>query len=54
MNPFDLPTSPLDKLFEDWNRIFPQPYDKRTVNPYTRTRVILMNGTEFESVWFTH
>ena len=54
MNPFDLPTSPLDRLFEDWNRIFPQPYDKRTVNPYTRTRLILMNGTEFESVWFTH
>ncbi len=54
MNPFELPTSPLDKLFEDWNQLFPQPYDKRTVNPYTRTRVILMNGTEFESVWFTH
>ena len=54
MNPFELKTSPLDKLFEDWNRLIPQPYDKRTVNPYTRTRVILMNGTEFESVWFTH
>ena len=32
----------------------PKPYDKRTVDPYTRTRVILMNGTEFENVWFTH
>ena len=27
-----------------------QPYDKYTVDPYTRTRVILMNGIEAESI----
>ena len=30
-----------------------KPYDKETVDPYTRVRIILMNGTEFESVWNT-
>lgn len=30
------------------------PYDKQTVDPYTRLRVILMNGTEFESVRLGH
>ncbi|HEX7095656.1 MAG TPA: hypothetical protein VF183_07220 [Acidimicrobiales bacterium] len=32
----------------------PEPYDKATVDPYTRTRVILMNGIEVESVLFSH
>lgn len=54
MNPFELPAVPLERLVEDWTQLTPQPYDKRTVDPYTRTRVILMNGTEFESVWFSH
>ena len=38
----------------NWQAMSPKPYDKHTVDPYTRTRVILMNGTEFENVWFTH
>ena len=29
-------------------------YDKYETMPYTKTRVILMNGTEFESVAFYH
>ena len=28
--------------------------NSRAVDPYTRTRVILMNGTEFEAVWYGH
>ncbi len=32
----------------------PKPYDKLKVSPYTKTRVILMNGTEFEQNWFLH
>ena len=31
-----------------------KPYDKDTASPYTKTRVILMNGTEFEANWFMH
>ena len=32
----------------------PKSYDKLATSPYTKTRVILMNGTEFESNWFLH
>ena len=45
---------PLFDTLMDWKQIYPLPYDKRTANPYTRTRVILMNGTEFEANWFSH
>ena len=38
----------------DWPRLYAQPYDKHSVDPYTRTRIILMNGTEFEANWFSH
>lgn len=32
----------------------PKPYDKNTASPYTKTRVILLNGAEFEQNWFLH
>ncbi|MBE5797851.1 MAG: hypothetical protein E7327_10845 [Clostridiales bacterium] len=54
MNPFHEHAAPLDSCLMDWRAMSPAPYDKRTVDPYTRTRVILMNGTEFENVWFSH
>lgn len=54
MNPFDMTPGKNAELFVDWARMWPQPYDKHTVDPYTRTRVILMNGTEFENVWYSH
>lgn len=34
--------------------MYPKSYNKDKVSPYTKTRVILMNGTEFESQWFMH
>jgi ferritin-like protein len=34
--------------------MYPKPYDKRAVDPYTKTRLILMSGTEFEANWFSH
>ena len=45
---------PLFDALMDWKQIYPLPYDKRTVDPYTRTRVILLNGTEFENAWYSH
>ena len=54
MNPFDRKPGKRAELILNWQGLWPQPYDKRTVDPYTRTRVILMNGTEFENVWFSH
>ena len=54
MNPFnELPKT--DKItYASWNSRAPKSYDKNAVSPYTKTRVILMNGTEFESVGFLH
>ena len=54
MNPFELKPQKADKIFTCWNKVLVKPYDKNTVDPYTRLRVILMSGTEFESVRLTH
>ncbi len=54
MNPFKLNPKPIDKVLMDWKAVYPAPCDKHSLDPYTRTRIILMNGTEFEQVWFSH
>ncbi|MBR2053867.1 MAG: hypothetical protein IJ968_03120, partial [Clostridia bacterium] len=54
MNPFLEKYQRVDEKLLNWCEMTPKPYDKYTVDPYTRTRVILMNGTEFENVWFSH
>lgn len=54
MNPFNEKGRPIEKSFQNWQQIYPKPYNKREVDPYTKTRVILMNGTEFEANWFSH
>jgi hypothetical protein len=38
----------------DWAGVYPKPYDKNAVDPYTRIRIILMNGIEVEQVFFKH
>jgi len=38
----------------DWATVYPQPYNKMTVDPYTKVRIILMNGIEVESTLFKH
>lgn len=53
-NPFKERTNMSYDQFYDWKDIAVKPYDKNTVDPYTKTRIILMNGTEFERVWFGH
>ncbi len=54
MNPFELQPSTVDAAFKNWSTIYSKPYNKHEVDPYTKTRCILMNGTEFEAVWFSH
>ena len=54
MDPFRQPASAPEQCFMDWKSLYPAAYLKQEVNPYTRTRVILMNGTEFEANWFLH
>ncbi len=54
MNPFKEKCRSLDKNFLPIKKLYPKSYNKTTTSPYTKTRVILMNGTEFESAWFMH
>jgi len=54
LNPFDIMPEKGTELLIDWEKMWTCSYDKHCVDPYTRTRVILMNGTEFENVWFSH
>lgn len=45
---------PIEKQIQGWSALNVAPYDKRTVDPYTRTRIILMNGIEVEAAFFLH
>ena len=54
MNPFETSCKSVNEYYMDWKGLSPKPYDKNTVSPYTKVRLILMNGTEFESNWFLH
>ena len=54
MNPFNEKPIKLADSLENWRTQYPRPYNPKEVDPYTKTRIILMNGTEFESNWFTH
>ena len=46
-DPFKQKVKPVSEAFESWKELFVKPYDKDHVDPYTRLRIILMNGTEF-------
>ena len=54
MNPFQEKPTSIESSFQNWKEMYPRSYDKREVDPYTKTRIILMNGTEFEANWFSH
>lgn len=54
MNPFKEPNLNIFDNISDWSKLYGYSYDKNEVNPYTKTRVILMNGTEYEANWFSH
>lgn len=54
MNPFEQNPMPVEKTYESLCALYPRAYDPMTVDPYTKCRIILMNGTEFEAVKFSH
>ena len=54
MNPFKEKAKPVDAYQMDWKKLYPKPYDKHAVDPYTKARIILINGAEFEANWFSH
>lgn len=53
-NPFDEKPQKITSSFRDWKTLYGKAYDKWAVDPYTRVRIILMNGTEFEANAFKH
>lgn len=53
-NPFLEKPKKLEAEIMSWKDLAPKPYDKNEVDPYTRVRCILMNGTEYEAVWSKH
>src|SRR4051812_18802261 len=44
----------VEDQFRNWSELNVDPYRKMEVDPYTRARVILMNGIEVESIMFSH
>lgn len=54
MNPFEqIPIQMKDGIM-DWCTLYPTPYSKQSVDPYTKVRIILMNGIEVEAALFKH
>jgi hypothetical protein len=53
-NPLTEKGIPIDQQTQNWAQLNVQPYDKSSVDPYTRCRIILMNGIEVESAIFLH
>jgi len=54
MNPFKHETKDVENYYFTWDRMYPKAYNKEETSPWTKVRIILMNGTEFESNWFLH
>ena len=53
-NPFNEKPEKVENGLCSWDKMYPTSYDKDSTDPYTKTRIILMNGTEFESVYMGH
>jgi hypothetical protein len=53
-NPLQERGIPLEKQLRNWSELNVIPYDTRAVHPYTRCRVIAMNGIEVEAIINSH
>ena len=54
MNPFLEKPKKIESQVMNWKMLAPKPYNKDEIDPFTRVRCILMNGTEYEAVWSKH
>ena len=54
LNPFNEKSKDIFNTIQNWDDLYSYSYNKDEVDPYTKTRVILMNGAEYESNWFSH
>ena len=52
-NPLEEKSFPIEKTFMDWQLMYPKSYRLCETDPYTKARIILMNGTEFEATGFS-
>ncbi|MFV2020571.1 hypothetical protein [Micromonospora sp. LOL_023] len=53
-NPLEEAGIPLEKQLRSWSELNVEPYEPHGVDPYTRCRVIVMNGIEVEAITFSH
>ena len=53
-NPLDHKGMPLDQQIRNWRELDVEPIDAEAVDPYTRCRIITMNGIEVEAILFSH
>lgn len=52
--PFQEKGIPLEKQLRNWSELNVKPYDKYQTDPYTKCRVVVMNGIEVEAQLFSH
>lgn len=53
-NPLDHRGIPLDRQLRNWREMDVSPIDPDRCDPYTRCRIIAMNGIEIEAIMFNH
>ncbi|MDD3831133.1 MAG: hypothetical protein PHW00_00490 [Clostridia bacterium] len=53
-NPFKEKPLKIDEVYMDWKDMSVKPYNCKSVHPFTKLRLILLNGAEFEAVKFSH
>jgi hypothetical protein len=53
-NPLEHRGMALSDQLRSWKELNSTPYDKRSIHPYSRSRIILMNGIEVEAILFSH
>ncbi|OPC77614.1 hypothetical protein B4N89_41950 [Embleya scabrispora] len=53
-NPLDHKGIPLDGQLRNWRELDVEPIDPDKADPYTRCRIITMNGIETEAILFSH
>ncbi|AYC37016.1 hypothetical protein [Streptomyces griseorubiginosus] len=53
-NPLDHQGIPLDRQLRNWRELDVEPVDPDHGDPYTKCRIIAMNGIEVEAILFSH
>src|SRR4051812_48166854 len=53
-NPLEERGIAVEDQLRNWSELLMEPYDRRDVDPYTRCRIITMNGIEVEAQLFSH